>query len=181
MGDSYFNIAALLSVDIATISAGFKRLQIVSAISDCSAGFGLLAHQKKNPKKHITIDSIKDFYELSKIIETSKETGLVVIGGGVPKNFAQDAILGGDVNKNGKLLNNPRLHKYAIQISVADVRDGSLSSSTFSEACSWSKVNDENEQMVFSEATIALPLLVCYAYNSFSWKDRRAKRFNNIL
>lgn len=163
-------------------SAYKKDLPIfVPAFSDCSAGFGLLSHQRRNSNNHVTIDSIKDFRELVRIVLDSKETGIIVIGGGVPKNFVQDAVLGGEVDENGHLINKARLHKYAIQISVADERDGSLSSSTFREAYSWGKTDLNNEQMVFSEATISFPLIASYCYNIGSWKKRGNHRINSIF
>lgn len=170
------------SNDSILFSAYKNELPIfVPAFSDCSAGFGLLNHQRINPYNHVTIDSVKDFRELVKIVLDSKETGIIVIGGGVPKNFVQDAVLGGAVDKNGHLINKPRLHKYAIQISVADERDGSLSGSTFREAYSWGKININNEQMVFSEATISFPLIISYCYNIGGWKNRSSRRFNRIF
>jgi deoxyhypusine synthase len=73
------------------------------------------------------------------------------------------------------------MHKYAIQITVADERDGALSGSTLKDACSWGKVDTTNEQMVFAEATLALPLIVGYAYHKGSWKQRQTKRLNEYL
>ncbi len=65
------------------------------------------------------------------------------------------------------------MHKYAMQVTVADVRDGALSSSTLKEACSWGKVDTIYEQMVFSEATLALPLIAGYACHKGGWKAAR--------
>ena len=73
------------------------------------------------------------------------------------------------------------MHKYAIQITVADVRDGALSSSTLKEASSWGKVDTIFEQMVYSEATIAMPLVVGYAYHKGGWKKRKANNFTAKL
>ena len=133
------------------------------AFTDSSAGFGLVMHQEKNPEKHITIDSIREFRELTEIKIQSKGSGLFMIGGGVPKNFIQDTVicaelLGKDVD----------MHKYAIQITVADSRDGACSSSTLKEASSWGKVNTTKEQMVFAEATSVLPLVISDAYHRLS-------------
>ncbi len=155
-----------------------KNLPIfVPAFSDSSAGFGLVYHQwKRKNKAKVSIDSVKDFLELTKIKVNSKETGLVMIGGGVPKNFAQDVTVAADI-----LGKNATMHKYAIQITVADERDGGLSGSTLKEAHSWGKVDEGSEQMVFSEATIALPLLASYAYHKKSWEKRKNKNFNNFL
>lgn len=147
----------------------------VPALSDCSAGFGLVLHQWRNPD-HIAIDSAKDFLELTKIKISSKETGLVMVGGGVPKNFAQDVVVAADV-----LGYQVPMHKYAIQITTADVRDGGLSGSTLKEASSWGKVAQGREQMVYAEATLALPLLVSYVYHKGSWHERRELRLNDML
>ncbi len=146
------------------------------AFSDSSAGFGLVYHQWHRPEEHVAIDSVKDFLELTKIKVASRETGLVMIGGGVPKNFAQDIVVAADI-----LGVDAPMHRYAVQITVADVRDGGLSSSTLKEASSWGKVAQGLEQMVFAEATLALPLLVSYVYHKGAWKDRSAKRLNDTL
>jgi deoxyhypusine synthase len=96
------------------------------AFSDCSAGFGLVAHQHaRQDKPKVSLDSAKDFYELTQLKIANPTTGLLMIGGGVPKNFAQDIVVAADV-----LGAEAPMHKYAIQITVADVRDGALSSST---------------------------------------------------
>ena len=146
------------------------------AFTDSSAGFGLVIHQEKNPKKHITIDSIREFRELTEIKIQSKESGLFMIGGGVPKNFIQDTVicaelLGKDVD----------MHKYAVQITVADSRDGACSSSTLKEASSWGKVDTTKEQMVFAEATSVLPLIASHAYHEGCWKQRKRKNFSKIF
>ncbi len=142
------------------------------AFSDCSAGFGLIHHQVKNPGKHLSIDSAKDFLELTKVKIASKQSGLLMIGGGVPKNFAQDTVVAGDY-----LGFDVGMHKYAVQVTVADDRDGALSGSTLKEANSWGKVDLGAEQMVYAEATVALPLIAGYAYHKGSWKNRRAYNF----
>ena len=146
------------------------------AFSDCSAGFGLIHHQYKNPNNHLSIDSAKDFLELTKIKIASKQSGLFMIGGGVPKNFAQDTVVAGDY-----LGFDVGMHKYAVQITVADVRDGALSGSTLKEANSWGKVDQGAEQMVYAEATIAMPLIAGYAYHKGSWKNRKARAFAKLL
>lgn len=150
----------------------------VPAFSDCSAGFGLVYHQwRRAEKPMVRVDTVKDFLELTRIKITSRDTGLFMIGGGVPKNFAQDVAIAADF-----LGIDVPMHKYAVQITVADERDGGLSGSTLREAHSWGKVADGNTQMVFSEATIAFPLIVSYTYHSGNWKTtREAKEFNRLL
>ena len=146
------------------------------AFTDSSAGFGLVMHQEKIPKKHITIDSIREFRELTEIKIKSKSSGLLMIGGGVPKNFVQDTVVCAELL--GKEVD---MHKYAIQITVADTRDGACSSSTLKEASSWGKVDITKEQMVFAEATSVLPLIASDAYHRKHWEQRKPKNFSNIF
>ena len=146
------------------------------AFTDSSAGFGLVMHQEKNPKKHMTIDSIREFRELTEIKIKSKGSGLLMIGGGVPKNFIQDTVICAEL-----LGKNVDMHKYAIQITVADSRDGACSSSTLKEASSWGKVDVTKEQMVFAEATSVLPLIASDAYHKGEWKNRDRKNFSKIF
>ena len=146
------------------------------AFSDSSAGFGLVYHQWHNPDSHVSIDSVKDFLELTKIKMASKESGLFMVGGGVPKNFAQDTVVAAEV-----LGKDVPVHKYAVQITVADVRDGACSSSTLKEASSWGKVSTVYEQMVYAEATTVVPLIVANAYQTGKWKKRKARNFSKML
>jgi deoxyhypusine synthase len=146
------------------------------AFTDSSAGFGLVMHQEKNPSKHITIDSVREFRELTEIKLKSKSSGLLMIGGGVPKNFVQDTVVCAELL--GKKVD---MHKYAIQVTVADTRDGACSSSTLKEASSWGKVNTSKEQMVFAEATSVLPLIVSDAYHRKFWQNRERKNFSNLF
>lgn len=146
------------------------------AFSDSSAGFGLVKHQWDNPGKHLSIDSVKDFLELTQIKMAAETTGLFMIGGGVPKNFVQDTVICAEI-----LGKDVPMHQYAVQITVADVRDGACSSSTLKEASSWGKVDTVYEQMVYAEATSVLPLIVSYAYHRGDWKNRRQFRWNKIF
>jgi deoxyhypusine synthase len=146
------------------------------AFTDSSAGFGLVMHQEQNPDKHMTIDSIREFRELTEIKLHSKQSGLIMIGGGVPKNFVQDTVVCAEL-----LGKKVAMHKYAIQITVADTRDGACSSSTLKEASSWGKVDVTKEQMVFAEATSVLPLIASDAYHRANWKSRDRKNFSKIF
>lgn len=147
------------------------------AFSDCSAGFGLVAHQHaRRGKPVVSIDSAKDFYEITQLKIANPTTGLLMIGGGVPKNFAQDIVVAADI-----LGVEASMHKYAIQITVADARDGALSGSTLKEASSWGKVDLTYEQMVFSEATLALPLITGYALHKNAHATRTGKQWAKVL
>lgn len=146
------------------------------AFSDSSAGFGLVKHQTERPASHVSIDSVKDFRELTEIKIRAANTGLLIIGGGVPKNFIQDVVICAEV-----LGKDVPMHKYAVQITVADSRDGACSSSTLKEARSWGKVDYGNEQMVFCEGTIAVPILASYAYHRGHWKERRRRNLSDLF
>ena len=146
------------------------------AFSDSSAGFGLVMHQAQSEENHVSIDSVKDFRELTEIKIKSPVSGLLMIGGGVPKNFAQDTVVCAEVL--GKSVD---MHKYAVQITVADVRDGACSSSTLKEASSWGKVDAGYEQMVYAEATSVLPLIASYVYHMRSWEARSQRKWNRIF
>jgi len=146
------------------------------AFSDSSAGFGLVKHQWTNTDKHVSIDSVKDFLELTMIKMKAATTGLFMIGGGVPKNFAQDTVVCSEI-----LGVEAPMHKYAVQITVADVRDGACSSSTLKEASSWGKVDTVYEQMVYAEATTVLPLIISYNYHKGDWKKRKKYEWGKIF
>jgi deoxyhypusine synthase len=141
------------------------------AFVDSSAGFGLVKHQVERMKAklpYMVLDAIADFRELTDIKIAAGTTGLLMIGGGVPKNFVQDTVVCAEILGHDDV----EMHKYAVQITVADVRDGACSSSTLKEAASWGKVDTALEQMVFAEAGSVMPLLASDAYHRGHWKDR---------
>ena len=149
------------------------------AFVDSSAGFGLVKHQverMKAGKPYLTIDAAADFRELTDIKIAAGATGLFMVGGGVPKNFAQDTVVCAEI-----LGHEAEMHKYAVQITVADVRDGACSSSTLKEACSWGKVDVTWEQMVFAEATTVVPLIASNAFHKASHKARAKRRFADMF
>ncbi len=148
----------------------------VPAFSDCSAGFGLVKHQVENPGNCLSIDSVADFRELTEVKMAAGTTGLLMIGGGVPKNFVQDTVVCAEI-----LGHEAEMHKYAVQVTVADVRDGACSSSTLKEAASWGKVATTYEQMVFAEAGSVVPLLASDAYHRGHWKGRPRRNWAKLF
>jgi deoxyhypusine synthase len=174
-----------------------KRVPIfVPAFSDCSAGFGIVLHQVERGEKGldvVAIDSGKDFRELTDIKLAAAsgaggskggDTGLLMLGGGVPKNFAQDIVVAAELlaeRKGGKARGDVTMHKYAVQMTVADSRDGALSGSTLREACSWGKVDVVHEQMVFGEIASLFPILASDAYHRGDWKKRKGFKFADLF
>jgi len=169
-------------------TAHLKRVPIFCpAFSDCSAGFGIVLHQVEKSEQGapaVAFDSGKDFRELTDIKLACRDTGLLMMGGGVPKNFAQDIGVAAELlaeRKGGQARGDIGMHKYAIQMTVADARDGALSGSTLREACSWGKVDVVYEQMVFGEYSALFPLLASDAYHRSQWKARKAFKFADMF
>ncbi len=169
-------------------SCYLKRVPIfVPAFSDCSAGFGIVLHQTEaleSGRPMVAFDSGKDFRELTDIKLACKDTGLLMLGGGVPKNFAQDIVVAAELlneRKGGKARGDIGMHKYAVQMTVADSRDGALSGSTLREACSWGKVDVVHEQMVFGELSALFPILASDAYHRRAWKARKGFKFADLF
>ncbi len=137
------------------------------AIADSSIGIVLATMERS-----FHIDTIKDIEELTKIVENSEKTGVIYIGGGVPKNFIQqtEVVL--------SFFNKMKGHDYAIQITTDSPHFGGLSGCTLEEGISWGKISPRSKRsQVFVDATIALPIIVkalteegkrrCYP--EFSW------------
>lgn len=145
------------------------------AINDSSIGIGLTIYYHNNrAKPHAYIHSIRDNYELTQIILKSKKTGVIYIGGGVPKNWINDAeVMAGYVF-------NPDIqgHAYAFQITTATPVDGGLSGSTLHEAQSWGKISKKaTKATAYVETTVALPLIVGAVIQKGIWKGRKRLRF----
>ncbi|MFT8737265.1 MAG: deoxyhypusine synthase [Zymomonas mobilis] len=150
------------------------------AFVDSSAGFGLVKHQVeriRDKKPYVMLDAAADFRELTDIKIEAGTTGLLMIGGGVPKNFVQDTVVCAEVLGHEDV----EMHKYAVQITVADVRDGACSSSTLKEAASWGKVDTALEQMVYAEAGSVLPLLASDAWHRGFWKNREPRAWSKLF
>lgn len=125
------------------------------APGDSVFGTALAAARVKG-ENHLLFDVIKDVVEMVQIATSAKATGVVIIGGGTPKNFIQQVELCGYIF--GQELNG---HQYAIQITTDSPQWGGLSGCTFEEARSWRKVTaNATTVTINSDATIALPIMV---------------------
>jgi len=125
------------------------------AIADSSIGIGITNHYRKARTKGIPplmVDTIKDNYEIGQIVLKSRKTGAIYIGGGVPKNYINDATVMFDYTKG---------HSYAFQITADAPHWGGLSGSTLDEAKSWGKVSSSaHRATAYGETTVMLPLVV---------------------
>ncbi len=126
----------------------------IPALSDSSIGIALLMARRGGAD--IIIDQLKDADEITQIVENSAKTGVIYIGGGVPKNFIQQTQVIASIHDNDR-----GGHAYAIQYTTDAPHWGGLSGCTFEEAVSWGKESaDSTLVQVFCDATIALPLVV---------------------
>ncbi len=141
------------------------------ALNDSSIGIGLTEHYyiaKKEGRKPITIDSIRDNYELTQIVVQSKQTAAFYVAGGVPKNYINDSIVMSYIF--GKYSGG---HKYAIQMTTDAPHWGGLSGSTLAEAQSWGKINKQADfSMAFVEPSVSLPLVFGSAFQKKAHKGR---------
>ncbi len=153
------------------------------AINDSSIGIGLTEHYHRSVqegRKGVSIDSIRDNYELTQIVVKSKKTAAIYVAGGVPKNYINDSVVMSYIF--GKDTGG---HTYALQLTTDVPHWGGLSGSTLDEATSWGKIGKKaNKAMAFVEPSVSLPLLVSHALQKEFYKGRRPLSFtwdNNIL
>jgi len=144
------------------------------SLSDSSIGIGLtVARRKGHP---VTVDHIKDVDELTSIVEASKKTGVIYVGGGVPKNFIQQTEVVASMFGLEEMG-----HEYAIQYTTDSPQWGGLSGCTFEEAVSWGKIHEGAKKVqVFVDATIALPIIshALFEKSKDILKKRKKPKFN---
>jgi len=142
----------------------------ISTIKDSSLALNLAVHRLAD--KTYNLDFVREIIEQAAILYDSKKSGIVELGGGVPKNTAQ---------QTGPLLDqilrrNNGGQDYIIQITDARPDTGGLSGATLQEGKSWGKVQDAHNGMVtvYADATIAFPILALYVLSN--QKTRKPKR-----
>ena len=143
----------------------------IPALTDSSIGIGLV-YARRNGHR-VMVDQIKDADEITRMVEQSTKTGVVYVGGGVPKNFIQQteviaSLMGNDVEG----------HDYAIQYTTDAPHWGGLSGCTFDEAVSWGKISSAARKVqVFVDATIALPIVVHALAEKMDGLERKRPEF----
>ena len=158
--DSVLAMAARWNVPIYTSSPG-----------DSSIGMNLARHQLDG--NGLTIDPLYDVHETTAIVQAATRNGVIILGGGSPKNFYLQTqpqlweVLG--INKGG--------HDYFIQITQDAPHWGGLSGATPSEAVSWGKIKPDllrDTVVVYADTTVAFPLIAAYAVARAEARPRRA-------
>ncbi|MEM2924087.1 MAG: deoxyhypusine synthase [Methanocellales archaeon] len=158
--------------DSIIVSAYKQQIPIfIPALCDSSIGIGLMLARRNNI--HINVDQMKDLDEITQISAQSEKTGVIYIGGGVPKNFIQQIEVIQDI------LDSRSGHEYAIQYTTDAPHWGGLSGATFEEAISWGKISKNAKKVqVFVDATIALPIVTHALRERIIGRKRQVPVFN---
>ncbi len=120
------------------------------AIQDSIIGLQAWLYKQANP---LNVDVFEDMRGLIDRCFDAKRAGVIIIGGGVPKNFILQS-----------MLVTPRSFDYAIALTMDRPETGGLSGATLDEARSWGKIGEKARSVtVYSDATITLPIIVAAA------------------
>jgi deoxyhypusine synthase len=140
----------------------------VPAFTDSELGIDFALHQrlrKKAGQPPLRFDPYEDFEFYAKTMLATKRMGLLTIGGGVPRNWAQQfGVYAELLARRGYEKLPLKRYNYGVRICPEPVNWGGLSGSTYTEAVSWGKFVPPEEGGRFAEvlddATVALPLVV---------------------
>ena len=138
-------------------AAAYERKVPVYSPGLIDSGYGVALSLLKRKGKLIRLDQTKDMEELAKIAEKTRRTGVVYLGGGVPKDTIQLATVIKSLVKGGE---EETPHDYAIQITADSPQWGGLSGCTLEEAVSWGKIaSDARKATLYCDITLALPII----------------------
>ena len=137
----------------------------IPAVRDSEFGFIHWLHSSQQNRKNVlNVDAFKDVPEICNICASSPKNGMVVLGGGVPRNTVQSAAL---ASKKGL--------DYAVVVTMDRPETGGLSGSTLNETISWGKVKGEADSvMVIGDAMVAFPLMAASVLERLGPKFKRA-------
>ena len=140
------------------VEAAYRRGVPIYSPGLIDSGYGVaLSLLKREQGKLIMLDQTKDMEELAQIAERARKTGVVYIGGGVPKDTIQLSTIIKSLAKGG---DEPTPHRFAVQITADSPQWGGLSGCTLEEAISWGKIAaDSDKSVLYADATLALPLI----------------------
>jgi deoxyhypusine synthase len=145
----------------------------VPALCDSSLGFAMMFANRKRDRR-IIVDHMRDVDESSMITERCAMSGVVIFGGGVPKNFIQQsAVVASYATRHD------RTHSYAIQVTTDTAHWGGLSGATLEEAKSWGKYSPRARMVTCHvDSTIALPILGQALADRFKRIRRNVPKFD---
>ncbi len=138
-------------------TAAYERKVPIYSPGLIDSGYGVALSLLKRKGKFIRLDQTKDMEELTKIAEKTRRTGVVYLGGGVPKDTIQLATVIKSLLRGGE---EETPHEYAIQITADSPQWGGLSGCTLEEAVSWGKISsDARKATLYCDITLALPII----------------------
>lgn len=178
---------------IVTAAALHKVPVYCPAIVDSPYGDAALIAHSKGFK--LTIDNVKDYIEFMSLAESVKQSGVIYLGGGVPKDFIQLFSVTADllyeerkIPKRNNFSERSGVdesyypHKYAVQITTDSPQWGGLSGCTFEEAMSWGKEdNVDNFIQCYCDVTIAFPIILHSLNETLTVKREKNNEKINML
>lgn len=140
----------------------------VPAFTDSELGIDFALHQrvrKKAGRPALRFDPFEDFEQFATTMLATKRMGIFTIGGGVPRNWAQQfGVYAELLARRGYEKLPLKRYNYGVRVCPEPVNWGGLSGSTYTEAVSWGKFVPPEEggrlAEVLDDATVALPLIV---------------------
>ena len=160
-----------------------KVLVFVPAFPDSELGIDVALHQRtrrKQGRPMLRFDPYEDFEYFASTMLATKRMGILTIGGGVPRNWAQQfGVYAEILSRRGYEKLPLKRYNYGVRICPEPVNWGGLSGSTYTEAVSWGKFVPPEEGGRFAEvlddATVALPLIVGAVLERLDYFKRRKK------
>jgi deoxyhypusine synthase len=141
---------------IISIAAKFKVPIFIPAFSDSELALDLIKFSLREGYS-FKFDIFRDVLKFAEIIKSYEEYGTLIVGGGVPRNWAQQIFPLLDQIEDMETIG----YNYSVRIHTATEYDGGLSGCTISESKSWGKYSLESKYVsVWCDATIALPILI---------------------
>jgi deoxyhypusine synthase len=140
------------------VAAAYEKKVPIYSPGLIDSGYGVaLSLLMRQKGKMIRLDQTKDMEELAQIAEKAKRTGVVYLGGGVPKDTIQLSTIIKSLAQGGK---EETPHEYAIQITADSPQWGGLSGCTLEEAVSWGKISSQAKKAtLYADITLALPII----------------------
>jgi deoxyhypusine synthase len=155
----------------------------VPAFSDSELGIDFVLHKKQRMHKGIPVlrfDPFEDFDQYAKTMLATKRMGILTIGGGVPRNWAQQfGVYAELLARRGYEKIPLKRYNYGVRICPEPVHWGGLSGSTYTEAVSWGKFVPPEEggrlAEVFDDATVALPLMAAALFERLGYFKKKKR------
>jgi deoxyhypusine synthase len=155
----------------------------VPAFSDSELGLDFVLHKRQRIRRGVPVlrfDPFEDFEHFANIMLPTKKMGIFTIGGGVPRNWAQQfGVFAELLARRGYEKLPLKRYSYGVRICPEPVHWGGLSGSTYTEAVSWGKFVPPEEggrlAEVFDDATVALPLVAAALFERLGYFKKKRR------